>query len=312
MVIDTVAPGVDVLNQRLNMTQGGSGVVVYKLSEDCPTSGVMVGETYYPGQTGHFADKSIYMTFIALSHTQGSSTPIYATATDFAGNVGKSGVPNHINARRFKKDVIKITDSFLSWKMPEFTNQIPDSAGLSPLEIFFKVNRDLRKANYETLVKVAAHSDNKVYWKGDFLRLPHSANRAGYADHRDYYYNKKKIDDQYHMGVDLASLEQSPIPAANSGRVAFADNLGIYGYAVVLDHGFGLFSMYAHLSKIDVKVDQVVNRGDIIGKTGRSGLAGGDHLHFGMLVHQTFVNPVEWWDPQWIKNNIQANIAAVH
>ncbi|MEJ2039503.1 MAG: M23 family metallopeptidase [Desulfosarcinaceae bacterium] len=271
-----------------------------------------MGETFYPGQTGNFPDQTIYMAFIALDHTQGPGTPIFATATDFAGNQGRSGIAHHINARNFKKDTIPITDRFLNWKMPEFNNQVQADAGMSPLEVFLKVNQDLRKANYETVAKVTARSDNKIHWHGDFLRLPHAANRAGFADSRDYIYKKKKIDHQYHLGVDLASLEHSPVPAANSGRVAFADALGIYGNTVILDHGFGLFSMYAHLSFIGVKVDQTVKRGEIIGKTGRSGLAGGDHLHFSMLVHQTFVNPLEWWDPNWIKNNIQANISAVH
>lgn len=311
VVIDTQAPAVEVLNHTLNMAQGGAGVVIYKLSEECPVSGVMVGETFFPGQTGNFSDPSIYLTFVALNHAQGPGTSIYATATDFAGNTGRGGIAHHINARRFKKDVITISDQFLNWKMPEFTTLIPESAGLSPVELFLKVNRNLRKANYDALIKATVHSDKKIHWQGDFLRLPHAANRAGYADHRNYVYNRKKIDEQYHLGIDLASLENSPVPAANGGRVAFADSLGIYGNAVVIDHGFGLFSMYAHLSHMDVKVDQIVKKGDIIGKTGRSGLAGGDHLHFSMLVHQTFVNPLEWWDPQWIKNNIQANIGAV-
>jgi murein DD-endopeptidase MepM/ murein hydrolase activator NlpD len=108
----------------------------------------------------------------------------------------------------------------------------------------------------------------------------------------------------------LASLQHSPVPAANAGKVVFAEPLGIYGRAVIIDHGFGLFSMYAHLSQIAVAVDQVVAKGDILGKTGKSGLAGGDHLHFSMLVHHTFVNPVEWWDAKWIENNIQSKIDA--
>jgi murein DD-endopeptidase MepM/ murein hydrolase activator NlpD len=80
---------------------------------------------------------------------------------------------------------------------------------------------------------------------------------------------------------------------------------------VVIDHGVGLFSMYSHLSQIDVTQGQSVAKGDIIGRTGTTGLAGGDHLHFGMMVNQTYVNPIEWWDPAWIKNNVTDKIAAV-
>jgi hypothetical protein len=311
VVIDTKAPNIDVLSNAHNLNQGGAGLVIYKLSEDCPTSGVSVGDRFYPGAAGNFSDPKIYMCFIALDYTQDARTPILVTATDFAGNEGHLGLPHHFNDRRFREDTISISDQFLNWKMPEFKSMVGASADEAPIDIFLKVNRDLRAANYEKLVQITAHSESTLFWKGAFMRLPHSANRARFADHRTYMYNGKKIDEQRHMGIDLASLQQSPVPAGNTGKVAFADTLGIYGQTVVLDHGFGLFSMYSHLSTMAVSTGEVVQQGDIIGKTGVSGLAGGDHLHFGMLVHQTFVNPVEWWDAQWIENNVRSKLAAV-
>ena len=309
VIIDTQPPTIDVVSRPLNLTQGGSGIVIYRLSEDCPTSGVKVGEEVYPGLAGDFQDSMLRMAFIAVNHKQGPRTQLSVFASDFAGNEGIAGLQRHINGRKFKKDRITISDQFLSWKMPEFKHQVPGTG--SALDTFLTVNRDLRTQNYETLIKTTAQSDAKVYWQGGFKRLPGSANRAGCADYRTYVYNKKSIDHQTHLGIDLASHERSPIPAANNGRVAFAENLGIYGRSVVLDHGFGLFSMYAHLSHIDVAVGDMVDKGQVIGKTGRSGLAGGDHLHFGMLVHHTFVNPVEWWDDKWILNNIQSKLDAV-
>ena len=124
-------------------------------------------------------------------------------------------------------------------------------------------------------------------------------------------YKGKVIDHQYHMGIDLASLALSPIPAANAGKVVFAEQLGIYGQTVILDHGFGLFTLYGHCSSLDVTVGQVVARGDTIAKTGTTGLAGGDHLHYGMLVGSTYVNPIEWWDAKWIENNITSKLKAL-
>jgi murein DD-endopeptidase MepM/ murein hydrolase activator NlpD len=138
-----------------------------------------------------------------------------------------------------------------------------------------------------------------------------SANQAGFADHRVYEYKGDIIDRQVHLGIDLASTQHAPVPAANSGVVKFSGDLGIYGKTVLIDHGFGLFSMYAHLNASDVTKGQQVAKGDIIGRTGSTGLAGGDHLHFSMLVHNTFVNPIEWWDASWIRNNITAKIEAV-
>ncbi len=119
------------------------------------------------------------------------------------------------------------------------------------------------------------------------------------------------IDQQVHLGVDLASVNQAPIPAGNSGRVVFAAPLGIYGNTVIVDHGCGLFSMYSHLSRIETELKREVKKGEILGRTGYTGMAGGDHLHFSMLVHGVFVNPVEWWDPHWIRDNIERKMNAL-
>ena len=141
------------------------------------------------------------------------------------------------------------------------------------------------------------------------MRLPNSAPRARFADQRDYRYKGKVVDHQVHLGVDLASLARAKVPAANNGRVAFTGTVGIYGNTVVLDHGFGLFSLYSHLSRIDVEKGQTVQKGEVLGLTGATGLAGGDHLHYAMMVHQTFVNPIEWWDAAWIRNNVTDKLA---
>jgi murein DD-endopeptidase MepM/ murein hydrolase activator NlpD len=113
------------------------------------------------------------------------------------------------------------------------------------------------------------------------------------------------VDEQVHLGEDLASLVNSPVPAGNHGVVVLAEPLGIYGKTVILDHGLGLFSMYSHLSRIDVKAGDRVEKGKPLGLTGTTGLAGGDHLHFSILIHGEFVNPVEWWDPRWLKTQVQ-------
>ncbi|MDM8552340.1 M23 family metallopeptidase, partial [Desulfobacterales bacterium HSG2] len=131
---------------------------------------------------------------------------------------------------------------------------------------------------------------------------------AGFADHREYRYAGRTIDHQVHLGLDQASVAHAPIPAANRGKVTYADDLGIYGQTIVIDHGFGLFSTYSHLSSFNVKKGQIVSRGETIGRTGKTGLAGGDHLHFGILIHNTFVNPIEWFDRAWVRNNVSKKI----
>jgi murein DD-endopeptidase MepM/ murein hydrolase activator NlpD len=185
---------------------------------------------------------------------------------------------------------------------------VPGSAGLSSIDTFLKVNRDVRRQNSADIIRVTGKTENRKLWEGRFLRLAKAATRAQFAERRTYKYKGRNIDKQVHMGIDLASLKHSPVPAANSGRIAFVGSMGIYGNTVIIDHGLGLFSLYAHLSSISSNEGQTVRRGDIIGRTGSSGMAGGDHLHFGMLVHNTFVNPVEWWDETWIENNISGKL----
>lgn len=306
--IDTQAPSIDPISRSHNLAQGGSGAAIYRLSEDCPVSGVTVGDHFYPGFAGHFKDPSMYIAFIALDYRQGKATRLVATAEDFAGNRSTVNLVHHINARTFRKDAIKLSDTFFNAKMPDFERYFPESAGGSRVDLFLKVNRELRRQDSEAIYRTTMQTEKEILWKGPFLRLPRSANRARFADHRTYFYAGKEIDRQVHLGIDLASTAQSPVPAANRGKVAFTGEQGIYGNTIILDHGFGLFTLYAHLSQIDVVKDQMVAKGESIGKTGRTGLAGGDHLHYGTLIHQTYVNPVEWWDGAWIKNNISAKI----
>lgn len=306
--IDTQMPDIAVISRRHNLSQGGSGVVLYRLSEDCPVSGIMAEDRFYPGYAGHFNDPSVHMAFFALDYTQGKQTKLAVIAEDHAGNRAKAGFDHHIRARSFRKDVIKLSDRFFNAKMPDFERFFPDSSGLLPRDLFLKVNRELRQADSDAIYQVTGKTENKMMWEGPFLRLPKSANRARFADHRSYFYGGKEIDQQVHMGIDLASTSHAQVPAANRGKVVFTGDQGIYGNTVILDHGFGLFSLYAHLSQIDVSEGQMVERGAIIGNTGKTGLAGGDHLHYGMLVHQTYVNPIEWWDKSWIANNISAKI----
>jgi len=312
-IIDTKPPIIDVLTHQHNLNQGGTGLTVYTASEPLGSTGVWVGERFFPGSTGYFSNSDTFLAFFPLSYDKGPETRLYLSATDNAGNTSQKGFFHYINAKRFKHDAINLSDQFLNQKMPEFQGVMRwDNSSTSLLEKFLAVNRDQRLADYKIIQRVCKESDPKKYWEGSFLRLPNSARKAGFADHRSYKYKGKTVDKQVHLGIDLASIARSPVPAANSGRIAFAENLGIYGQTVIIDHGFAIFSMYSHLSRIGVTIDQVVSKGDVIGLTGSTGMAGGDHLHFAILVHNTFVNPIEWWDPDWIKHNVTSKLANIN
>lgn len=297
---DSKAPVISVLSTAHNLNQGGSGLIVYTLSEEAEKTGVTVGDSFFPG---HLQDSGIYACLFALPYDMPPKefSP-KLTAVDKAGNERQTGFYYHANPRTFPKARINLDLSFLETITPRFESLFPEAA--SPLELFLKVNRELRRQNRRTLHDLASQTSPKPLWEGAFLRQPNAATRGVFAAARTYFYQGKKVDEQTHLGVDLASVAQAPVPAANAGRVVFADYLGIYGQCVIIDHGLGLQSLYGHLSRIDVASGEQVSKGQTIGRTGATGLAGGDHLHFGILISGLPVNPIEWWDPAWITNNV--------
>jgi len=311
ILIDTKRPEMDILSGIQNLNQGGSGIVIYRLSEPCEKNGVYAGGNYFPGYAGFFQDKNIHISFFALEYNKGPGTEIYAEAVDGAGNSNRKGFKVFIKEKKFKKDSINISDEFLNAKMPEFNLAVSQDSKTPLADKFLKVNRDLRAENYSKIKELVKISEKSLLWEGVFIVFPNAKNMAGFADHRDYIYQGKYIDSQVHLGIDLASVANAPVPAANRGRVVFAGELGIYGNTVLLDHGYGLFSMYSHLNSFDVKEGQVVEKNVTIGRSGSTGLAAGDHLHYSMLVNNIFVNPLEWWDALWISNNVTGKIDAV-
>ena len=315
VIIDTDPPKIQVLTQSHNVERGGSGLAVYRLFEEDLKSGVMVGDNFFPGHSGMFEDKDMFAAFFALDHTQGPGTRMWVTAEDVAGNIARRGFHHYIRDHDFKTDVLNISDQFLEFKMPDFNlgeKEARFAAAPDPLlEKFLVINTALRKANVKTVLQAPSDTTSQILWQGKFDRLPGSATRAQFGDRRTYKYKGKEISRSVHMGIDLASTAHARVGAANSGRVIMAESVGIFGNTVIIDHGFGLASLYSHLSNMIVSPGDMVNKGDTIGNTGLTGLAGGDHLHYSMIVHNVFVNPLEWWDPNWIKNNITSKIEAV-
>jgi murein DD-endopeptidase MepM/ murein hydrolase activator NlpD len=106
--------------------------------------------------------------------------------------------------------------------------------------------------------------------------------------------------------VDLKAATGTPIKAANSGKVVLAEDLYFSGNTVVLDHGFGLYTYYAHCSTIAVKPGDIVTRGLVIGEVGATGRVTGPHLHWACRLSEARVNPLELTQV-WMAEEPQAN-----
>ncbi|MCU0597690.1 MAG: M23 family metallopeptidase [Desulfobacterales bacterium] len=305
---DTRTPVISVLSGQHYINQGGAGLVIYRISEPCVRSGVFVGDEFFPGHSGCFEDNDVYLAFFSVKPDQDPGTNLYVSAVDDAGNASKSSFYYRILTKSFKQETLALSDAFLNSKFSEFESMDGWPADGSTVDKFLFINQQLRVQNNEMILNNGRQTDSKIHWEGAFLRMPNSAPMASYADHRLYSYNGNIIGEAEHLGVDLASLSNASVPAANSGKVAFSGYIGIYGNTVCIDHGFGVFTLYSHLSQMDVGSGDMVVKGEVIGRTGTTGWAGGDHLHYGMFVDHIFVNPAEWWDPSWIKNNITDKI----
>jgi len=300
LTLDFTPPRLSVNPGIHNVNQGGGGVVSYTVSKQVERTGVMVGERFFPA----FQQKGgEFLCYFAMPYDMPpASFKPKVMAQDKAGNEATQSINVLAIPKVFKSDKLNIPDEFLNDKMSQYSAMYPELK--TPLDIYKRVNTELRKQNEAELLKIGQETSPTPLWSGPFLRLPAAAGRAGFGDQRDYYYNGEKIDHQTHMGVDLASVANAPVPAANAGRIVYAGFFGIYGNCVIIDHGLGLQSLYSHLSEIIVAKGTDVKKGQIIAKTGATGLAGGDHLHFGMIVSGVQVSPVEWWDEHWIKDNI--------
>lgn len=308
VTLDFTPPTVELTSSQHYINQAGAEVATYNVSPDTVWSGITVGPYRFrgyalpdhtPGTPEHFA-------FFVFSYELPTDTPINVIAIDAAGNSSQARlVPAKFFPKEFRHRDIPIDDEFITTKVGDILAHTPQLKNSGDnLTNFLAVNRDLRKIDNKFLMDLAAQSDEKFYWKDAFRPLANAAVESSFADFRSYYYKQQKVDEQVHLGFDLAVVEHNPILAAQSGKVLFTGYLGIYGNVVVIDHGYGLMTLYAHMSSIDVKSGEVVAMDEKIGLSGATGLAGGDHLHFSMLIQGVQTNPVEFWDQHWIQDHV--------
>src|SRR5215212_4420490 len=313
-------PRIAVLSTHHYVNHGGSEMVVYKATPADVASGVRVGDVEYPGFSAvgagvEGADPAIKVAIFSLLYDQPLNTPITAFARDEAGNQAKATFVDNVFEKPFKKSRIEIDDKFINRVVPDILEHAPELKMTAPaqdspemLAAFLRVNGELRKINAGQIAALAAKTAPKKLWDGPFLQLGNSQVEASFADRRTYIYKGKEIDQQTHLGFDLAVTQHVPVSAAAAGTVVNANWLGIYGNCVIVDHGLGVQSLYGHLMSFDVKVGDTVTRGQIVGKSDSTGLAGGDHLHFTLLVGGRMVNPVEWWDPHWMADRVERKL----
>ena len=302
VTIDLTPPTLELVADDRYINFGGVGAIVYQASADTVKSGVRIGEHFFPGFKGPVKGQpERFFALFAHPYDAPASARAVLVATDKAGNKRELALAYELKNVKYKKSTIALTDGFLQNKVAPLAHDARQGA---PKELFVAVNKRLRKENEDKITAVTQKASPAILWKGAFSQLSNSKVEANFADYRTYTYNGEPVDSAYHLGYDLSVTKRYPVEAANSGTVAFGGDLGIYGNCVILDHGLGLFTLYGHLSSVDVKAGDTVQNRQVLGKSGETGLAAGDHLHFGVYLNGVAVLPVEWWDAKWIDDNI--------
>lgn len=299
-VIDTRPPRLEAWTGLTYVRRGGSEMAVYRVSEDSVRDGAQVGEHFFPGFP-HPADPNRRIVTYAIPPFSPADVAVHLVAEDRAGNRSSVPLTTRLLEQTFAEDRIQLSERFMQSKVIELGMDQPGTV----LDAYLSINRDMRQDNARTIAEICEKTSLDRLWSGPFLQMPNSHVGARFAERRSYLLDGKIVDHQVHEGYDMASVARAPVPAGNDGVVVFAGPLGIYGGTVIVDHGLGLASLYGHLSEVSVDVGTAVRKGDPLGRTGTTGLAGGDHLHFGVLVSGVFVDPIEWFDGRWIEEHIE-------
>ena len=308
---DTVALDVDVNTQPPRVTadgvqhyinQGGTELVTFTISGYWTEAGVRVGPYTFrsfplPGHSGE------RFSIFAFPWDVPADTVPIVYARNPSGAEAKAHFWCKVFPKKFRSRDLELTDAFID----KVTDEIDPNGTGDKLQRFLKINGELRRQNNQVLADLRFKTEEKMLWTGPFWR--YGKTESEFADHRAYVYHGKVVDHQTHLGFDLSDVQHAPVVAANDGRVVFAGPLGIYGNCTVVDHGYGLQSIYGHQSQLEVKPGDMVKRGQEIGRSGTTGLAGGDHLHFSMQVDGVQITPVEWWDEHWIHDRILSKIS---
>jgi murein DD-endopeptidase MepM/ murein hydrolase activator NlpD len=298
----TTPPRVAVDSLQHYINQGGCELVTFTASGYWTEAGVRVGKYMFRSfaMPGKSKDERFSL-FAYPWDLPANETPVVYVRNP-AGVEAKGHFWFKLFPKKFRSRDIELTDAFVNKVVDELD---PNGSG-DMLSRFLRINGAMRVEDNKQLYDMRNRTAEQFLWHGPFIHLGQEESR--FADARDYIYHGKKVDHQVHLGFDLADKAGSPVIAANDGKVVWARPLGIYGNCIVLDHGYGLQSIYGHMSAFGVKEGDMVKKGQSMGKSGATGLAGGDHVHFSMQVDGVQVTPVEWWDEHWIKDRVLSKV----
>lgn len=308
-IIDTKRPSLQIVSHSYKITKGGAALVIFKV-EDEFLANIEISNGFETFTARPFYKDGYYASLITWS-LMNKDFNAKISASDMAGNTAVASVNFFKVQKNYRESKLQLKDSFIDGKISalvEEINERPLTSFVNKVDIFKYINEEIRGANEDVIAQVGL-TENLRFQAHEFSPLPfyplrNGAAVASFGDHRFFEYGGAIVSESYHMGLDLASTQNAPIVSSNAGEIMFVGFLGIYGNSAIIDHGMGLMTLYSHMAEIHVQKGNVIPAGTIIGKTGATGLALGDHLHFGIIIQGREVSCVEWMDAKWIKESI--------
>jgi murein DD-endopeptidase MepM/ murein hydrolase activator NlpD len=306
VTVVTQPPSISVDADQHYLYLGMADLATFNVSGVWTEAGVRVGQEVFRAWPMPGGKPGLFSLFAFAWNMPANTVPVVYVSNGAGNDVTGSLVfqfPKKEQPKYTTHD-LQVSDAF----MQKVINELDPNGSGDPVARFVKINTEMRRANNKTLSDLRLKTADKFLWSQPFTRQSHSQAEATFADVRNYIYQGKKIDQQVHLGYDLAVTQHIGVEASNDGRVVYAAPLGIYGNCIVIDHGYGLQTIYGHLSQINVHEGDMVKQGQVMGLSGQTGMAGGDHIHFAMQLDGIQIDPKEWWDPHWIKDHIAKRV----
>ncbi len=329
-------PRIEVVTKQHNAVRGGVELVFYRiLGDQDGFSGVAVGPELYPGFLARKLDSDfeqapdVYFSFFAIPRKfNESEEEVQVVARDTVGNTSFASMFYRVSNRKYQSRTQKINQEKLeeiaSELYPLYLKDKAQVKGLSAEEYipavrpeefinrFERLLSDYRRVQESILKPLFAKPMEQRLWNDKFSRPASDGRREllNFGDTLRYQLEEQEVGRKRMGGFSYRVSEGEEVQATNRGRVVFAGRLGIKGYTLILDHGFGLATVYSHLKEINRLEGDEVKQGEVIATSGSSGLAFYPQLGFEFRLHGTPVRPAEWWDENWLRGHIEDKIAA--
>lgn len=329
--VDYTAPKIELLSNQHNIVEGGVELVFYRLPEEPKVfSGVVVGPNIFPGfpaitlDEGFATTPDVYFAFFAVPGDAADQRPqVRLIARDEVGNTENVSVPFRVSPRKQgvtkvsmkREQALRVVDqtyqSYLRFRerlaghTAEFYPTVSDEELLERFQLLLD---EFNPAVEREAKRLFSQPVQERFWKGSFGRPRGKPHTARFFWEIEWSVGELLLGRSKAKELWFQSASGREISAVNHGKVIYAGSLGTYGSTVILDHGFGLTTLYTHLSSLGCAEGDELRKGELIGLTGSSGLIPFSGSGFQLRLHGVPIRPEEWWDSSWLSEHVERKV----